>query len=123
MQRGDLLETSRAAALQEMKSNNKALRKKQEGSWMTTENVLMYVPRSAACCKKFYDESPGLREQCFWNVVRTYEMLQEKQGNRNKTKHKLLRRVGVRRDRSSYSYCYFLTANPVKIACFETAYI
>lgn len=54
---------------------------------MTTENVLMYVSRSAACCKTFYNESSRLGEQCFQNIVkRAYEMLQEKQGKRNKTK-------------------------------------
>lgn len=89
---------------------------------MTAENVLMCVPRSAACWKKFYDESSGLGEQCFQNIIkRACEMLQEKQGKRNKTKQKLLKMEGAtRRDCSSYSYCYFLTANLVKTACFET---
>lgn len=92
---------------------------------MTAENVLMYVPRSAACCKKFYRCS-GLGGQSFRNIVkRAYEMLPEKQGKRNKTKQKLLKTEGVRRrrDRSSYSYCCFPTANPVKIACLETTHI
>lgn len=42
---------------------------------MTAANVLMYVPRSAACRKKFCHESFGLGER-FRNVVRrAYKML------------------------------------------------
>lgn len=50
-------------------------------------------------------------------------MLQEKQGKSNKTKQKLFKTEGARRDRSSYSYLCFLTANPVKVTCFETTRI
>lgn len=52
---------------------------------MTTQNVcVMYVPRSAACCKKFL-ESCGFGEQGLGNIIqRTDEVLQEEQGKRNK---------------------------------------
>lgn len=52
---------------------------------MTIENVcMMYVPRSAACSKKFLS-SCGFGEQGLRNIIqRTHEMLQEEQGKRNK---------------------------------------
>lgn len=54
---------------------------------MTTKNVcVMYIPRSAACCKKFL-QSRRFGEKGLRNIIqRTPEMLQEEQGKRNKRK-------------------------------------
>ena len=108
-----------------MKSNNKALTLKKSRrilEWPLKMFWCMFPGLQPAARNSV--SPPGLENNASETSSKEPTKCFRRSKVKNNTKQKLLRTEGERtRGRSSYSYCYFLTANLVKIPCFETTHM